>query len=519
MSEEVLNTETPEATEVVPVIDDKPVYSLKESVFALIFSFSGYAFFKTAFASGGISGAIFLTVLCAVSMVFAVMSKAKHSRHSNIYFAMAVIFSLNTGISGNLMIQFLDAVFAAIMYAMWAFALNNPSYKGADDGLVYCIFNSVFGQTFGNIGKCPSAVISLTKGNSAGQNIRNALIGLVIAAPVTLIVISLLSSADDNFSDIMGKLFDGVIENFLGDTVLFIFALPLSFLIFGAVYAAVKNTKESRIDDEKCRENTKSMRIAPAAVMYFSVIPLCVVYVIFFFSQLAYFTSAFGGVLPEEFSAAEYARQGFFELCAVAVINLAVIIVINLFCRFEEKRPAPLRFFTGLISVFTLILIATAFSKMAMYISRFGLTQLRVYTSWFMVLLAVLFLLVIVRQFKKVNLAKTGSVVFTVMLAVLSFAQTDALISKYNLEAYRSGKLDAKVLNMRELSGDGIYTAMEMIGSSDINEVSEAAHFMRVTVERNEDKEIRHRLSVSDLIAEYAAENAFEKYGVNVSDY
>lgn len=514
MSEENLNTEAVEVTETAPAVKEKPVYSLKESVFALIFSFSGYTFFKTAFASGGISGAIFLVLLCVVSMVFAKMSKAKHSRHSNIYFAMAVIFSLNTGISGNLMVQFLDVMFAAVMYAMWTFALNNPSYKGADDGLVYCLFNSVFGQTFGNMGKCPAAVISLTKGNGAGQNIRNALIGLVIAAPVTLIVISLLSSADDNFSDIMGKLFDGVLENFLGDTVLFIFALPLSFLIFGAIYAAVKNTKESRINAEKCRETTAAMRLAPAVVMYSSVVPLCFVYVIFFFSQLAYFTSAFGGVLPEEFSAAEYARQGFFELCAVAVINLAVIIVINLLCRFEEKRPAPLRFFTGLISVFTLILIATAFSKMAMYISRFGLTQLRVYTSWFMVLLAVLFLLVIVRQFKKVNLAKIGSVVFTVMLAVLSFAQTDALIAKYNLEAYRSGKLDSDVLNMRELSGDGIYTAIEMLGSSDSNEINEAAYFVRISVERNDDKEIRHRLSVSDLIAEYAA----EKYGVIV-DY
>lgn len=498
-------------TEPAQAVKELPSYSLKESIFALLFSLSGYIFCKTAFISGGIAGAIFLLVLCGASMTFAVMSKAKQSKYSYIYFIGAVVFFLNTGISGNLMVQFLDALFGIILYAMWAFTVNNPSYRGAEDNLVYCLLSSVFGQTFINFGKCPSAIISLTRKNSAGQNIRNAVIGLFIAAPVTLIVISLLSSADDNFSSLMGKLFDGIIDNFLGDVVLFFFSLPLSFLIFGLVFAAVKNTKENRLDAERCSGITKSLRLAPAVIMYSSVIPLCIVYVIFFFSQLAYFTSAFSGILPEEFSAAEYARQGFFELCGVAVINLAVIVAINILCRFEEKRPAPLKFFTSLMSVFTLILIATAFSKMAMYIERFGLTQLRVYTSWFMILLAVLFLLVIVRQFRKINLAKIGSVIFTVMLAGLSFAQTDALITKYNLEMFRSGTLDETVIDMHDFSADAIFTAIEMFENGNAIEKEEALDFIRRTVRRSGDYD-PHRNSVTDFIAI----DVMEKYGISM---
>ena len=507
MNEEIVNSEA--VTEQPAVQNEKTVYSFKESIFALIFSVSGYVFFKTAFTTGGVAGTVFFLVLCIVSMIFAVMSKAKQSRYSYAYFTAAIIFFVNTGISGNLMVQFLDTLFGIIMYSMWAFAVNNPSYKGADDDLVYCLFNSVFGQTFANFVKCPAAVISLTRKNSAGQNIRNVLIGLIIAAPVTLVVISLLSSADDNFSELMGTLFEGVMDNLLGDIVLFVFALPLSFLIFGAVYAAVKNTNESRIDIEKCHVNTASLRLAPAAVMYSSVIPLCIVYIIFFFSQLAYFTSAFSGILPEEFSAAEYARQGFFELCAVSVINLAVIVTLNLLCRFEEKRPAPLKFFTALISVFTIILIATAFSKMAMYIERFGLTQMRVYTSWFMILLAVLFVLVIMRQFKYFNLAKIGSVIFTVMLAVLSFSQTDALIAKYNLEMYRSNAHDSSVLDMHELSSDAVFAAVEMLESGDSAEYAEAEDYIKWTVDRSKSVPW-YRSSVTDFIAK----DVLEEYGI-----
>ena len=506
MSEEIINAG---AAAEQPAAEEKAVYSFKESIFALIFSFSGYVFFKTAFTTGGVGSVVFLVVLCIASMIFAVMSKAKQSRRSYVYFAAAFIFFLNTGISGNLMIQFLDVIFGAVMYSMWTFSINNPLYKGADDNLIYCLFSSVFGHPFRNFGKCPAAAISLTRKNGAGQNIRNVLIGLVIAAPVTLVVISLLSSADDNFSNLMDTFFDGIIDNFFGDILLFIFALPLSFLIFGAVYAAVKNTEESRIDEEKCRNTTALLRLAPAAVMYSSVVPLCVVYVIFFFSQLAYFTSAFKGILPEEFSAAEYARQGFFELCAVAVINLAVIIAINLLCRFEEKRPALLKFFTALMSVFTIILIATAFSKMAMYIERFGLTQLRVYTSWFMVLLAVLFILVIVRQFRKFNLAKIGSVIFTVMLAVLSFSQSDALIAKYNLEMYRNNTHDSSVLNMHELSSDAVFAAVEMLESGDSAEYAEAEDYIKWTVDRSKGT-AWYRNSVTDFIAK----DILEEYGI-----
>ena len=497
--------------------DTNQDFSLKESIFALIFSFGGFFFIKTLlFSSAGIAGALFMLCLCGVSMAFACVSKAKHSRCSKAYFAAAVIFSANIAVSSNGLIQFLDFAFAAIMYAMWAFAVNNPCYKGADDSVLYCLFSAVFKQSFSNMGKCPLAVLSLTKRNKSGQNIRNILIGLAAALPVTIVVAALLSSADDGFNRIMTSIFNGIVDNCLTDVLKYVFGLPLSFLMFGVVYAAVKNTSDSRIDLDSCRKGTMALKIAPQMFMYSSVMPLCVLYVIFFCSQISYFTSAFLNRLPDGFSASEYARQGFFELCAVAVINLAVIIVLNLFCKYNEtedglKRPAPLKFLTVLVSVFTIVLIATAFSKMVLYISRYGLTQLRVYTSWFMVILAVLFVMIIVRQFRKFNFAKTGTVFFTVMLAALSVSQVDSLIVKYNLYAYESGIIEEfDGYALRQLSYDSVYAFSGMLESDD-EDIRKAAEFYFEECYEEKSREEWYEKSLS----EFAAENISDRVAVS----
>ena len=114
----------------------------------------------------------------------------------------------------------------------------------------------------------------------------------------------------------------------------------------------------------------------------------------FFISQAGYFLSAFTNSLPEGFTYADYARRGFFELFAIALINLGVTCFMSLFSKKAgREKPFALKFYSVMISVFTLILIATAMSKMIMYINRYGLTALRFYTSWFMVLLAMIFVL------------------------------------------------------------------------------------------------------------------------------
>jgi hypothetical protein len=142
--------------------------------------------------------------------------------------------------------------------------------------------------------------------------------------------------------------------------------------------------------------------IVPTTITCSAVAPVCLLYVIFLISHFSYLTSALWGNLHADFSYAEYARQGFFELCAVAMINLVIIIFLNLFDKKADNNTTSkaVKFFTIFMVVSTVILIVTALGKMFLYIESYGLTRLRVYTSWFMILLLICFVIIAIRTFK-----------------------------------------------------------------------------------------------------------------------
>lgn len=396
-----------------------------ESIFAVIFLFAGYFFIKLFITNNcGIAAAVCLEGVLVCSALLAHFRNASGSRYSKRYFVLSVIFSLGVGITSGGYLQFMELCFGAVFYAMWAFALNNPEWRGFGNETFRSVKEAVFGTPLKSMGACPKAAAGLLRGNS--KNIGYIVIGLGISLPVTAVVCGLLVSADSNFENMLEELLRGIS---LEEPVVFIFGLPVSFFLFGIVFTAVNAEGKSRLMESYYEKK------APAALICSMVLPLCAVYVLFFFSQLGYFLSAFGGVLPEGFSASEYARQGFFELCAVAVIDLGVIALINLIAPDGKAR----RSLTVILSVFTLILIATAQSKMFLYIKEYGLTPKRVYTSWFMFILAAVFVLIIIFCFKKFNAARIGAAIITAAALILGFCGVDPLIARYDASLIESG--------------------------------------------------------------------------------
>jgi hypothetical protein len=97
-----------------------------------------------------------------------------------------------------------------------------------------------------------------------------------------------------------------------------------------------------------------------------------------------------------------------------------------------------------------MMLIAAALSKMVMYIGCYGLTQLRVYTTWFMLLLFIVFVIVGLRQFKSFSGTRIVIVSLVMFFMVLSYGNVDGMIAKYNISRYSEGTL--KTLDIAALS-------------------------------------------------------------------
>jgi len=226
--------------------------------------------------------------------------------------------------------------------------------------------------------------------------------------------------------------------------------------VYSLFISSTDNKCEGMLTPSKCKQAMSTLKIAPAVTVLTAVLPILFIYVVFFVSQWGYYMSGFTGVLPKDFSYAEYAREGFFQLCTVSVINLVIIIAISLFLKTKENKPSViLKTLSIIISLFTLVLISTAVAKMVMYIDCYGLTPKRVYSSWLMLVLAVVFVMIIIKQFvKKLRLIALSLAVLVVMFTALAVCGVDEFIAEYNVDRYVDGSLKTVDIEALDELGD-----------------------------------------------------------------
>ena len=105
----------------------------------------------------------------------------------------------------------------------------------------------------------------------------------------------------------------------------------------------------------------------------------CAVYLLFFTVQGSYLFGAFRHRLPVGFTVAQYARQGFFQLCMVMGVNFLLLWLVTHSSR-ALNRPG--RIMCTVLLEQSILLAVTALSKLALYIACFGFTPLRLQSSW-----------------------------------------------------------------------------------------------------------------------------------------
>jgi len=93
-----------------------------------------------------------------------------------------------------------------------------------------------------------------------------------------------------------------------------------------------------------------------------------------------------GMILPDGYTYAEYAHQGFFQLLFLCIFNL--ILVLCCMAVFEMNRW--LKMILLIFSACTYVMIASSAYRMILYISNYHLTFLRILVLWFLALLVVL---------------------------------------------------------------------------------------------------------------------------------
>jgi len=445
-------------------------YTGIESVFAWLCMLAGYLFCR-AFPAGDHPMGAFLLILFlfAASTVVLKVKKIKLGALPIIAALSAVILSGALILNDNETIRFFSYAYALVIYFYYLYAATgNSLQKGLTDFIAIDFLKALLVMPFSALGHLFKAMFA-GKAKKGGHILGKVLLGCFFAAVPTAIVMVLLSY-DDGFVDLLNKILDFKDFDPFVPIRSILFGIPVAMFFYGGFIASLDKNRSNSLTEEGCKKTAARMKIAPALTVFVAVLPILFVYVVFFISQWDYYVSGFTGILPQNFSYAEYAREGFFQLCAVSVINLVIMAVVSIFMRRNNKGCSLLfKLLAIVFSLFTLVLISTALAKLVMYIQRYGLTPKRVHAAWFMLVLAVIFILIAIKQFAaRIRLVAASLVVTVVMFAGLSLSNVDGFIAKYNVDRYVAGTLETVDVDaMRDL---GLTAVPQMVRLAELLE-------------------------------------------------
>ena len=443
-----VNDTAPETMQVKP----SRGYSAAECVFAWLSLFAGYLFCKAFPVRNNPLGGFLLILFLFISSTVIMKIKGVKLRSLPVIAAIsAVVVSCALILSANRTVCFFAYAYAVVIYCYYVYAVSGNSVKkGFTDLIAVDFVKALLVMPFKSLGSVFKAMFS-GKAQKGGKFILKIITGIAVAI-IPTVVVTLLLSYDEGFRDLMSKILDFNGADIFSHVKSIIFGVPVAMYLFGAYVSATDKKGSGYMTEEGCAKAGEKMKAVPAVTVLVAVMPLIFLYVVFFISQWSYYVSGFTGVLPESFSYAEYAREGFFQLCAVSVINLAVIVAVITFMKRRGKASgALLKTIVLTFSVFTLVLIATAIAKLVMYIECYGLTPKRVHAAWFMAVLAVIFILTAVKQFvKKLNAVALSIAVLVIMFAAIALPDTDGFIARYNVDRYMDGTLETVDIDAME---------------------------------------------------------------------
>lgn len=419
----------------------KRAYTVPECILAWLTYLCAFLFCKAfPVREYPLGGLILVAALYIGTAVLLALLGNKLSAYPVAIGASAILLAAAPVLSANPFLNFFSYGYAILSYAYFVYA--SIGKKTFSSVLLLDYARALVVLPFRSLGGLFGALF-MGRAKGSGKWIGRILLGVILSCVPTFIVGALLEY-DSGFTNLMKEIFSIEIGDLFTHLFHLVLALPIGIAVFSVYVSSSDGLGEDMVTEASLTDFRRQFRLLSSVSALTAVLPLLFVYVVFFISQWKYYVSGFTGVLPEDFSYAEYAREGFFQLCFVSVINFVIIIAVTLCIRRKDERPPiALKLITTVLSVFTLILISTAISKMVLYIEHFGLTRLRVFSTWFMILLAVLFILAAVSMYvKRIKTVLVSVLVCLAFFSVLALSCPDTLIAEYNVDRYLDGTLE-----------------------------------------------------------------------------
>ncbi|HKM34296.1 MAG TPA: DUF4173 domain-containing protein [Lachnospiraceae bacterium] len=340
-------------------------------------------------------------------------------RESIFYMTSILLLGISTFLTADTRIIFMNktGVFVLILSFLLHHFFEDANWTF---GRYFCYLFATPFASLGEIARPVQDMAAFCKENKkAGKGkILYVIIGLCVSIPLFLIIWILLMSADLVFGDLSIELFKKLdIRNMIGILFTIVFVYYITYCIF------------SFLCKKPFSEEYRKVPQAEALLAITITLPLSALYVLFSVIQIVCLFMQ--KIDLTKYSYAEYARQGFFQLLAVCIINLLLVLVGHAYF----KESSLLKGILTVISLCTYIMVVSAAFRMILYIQNYYLTFLRLFVLWSLGVLFILLTGVIISIYSRTfPLFRFGMAVVTICYIILSFSHPDYWIAKCNVE-------------------------------------------------------------------------------------
>jgi FtsH-binding integral membrane protein len=248
--------------------------------------------------------------------------------------------------------------------------------------------------------------------------------GILLTLPILAILAFFLGQADPIFSDRLQGLFSRFSFENLGDTL-----FRMVYIVIIA-YALLSTYTFALVDSGKTNSDEKDQAgISPFLGSIESNMVLGGVNLLFLAFVILQFNYLFSGgrnISLAGYTYAEYARRGFFELIAVALISLVLFYTLSLVTKREERSQGRLFTILGLVLVgLVAIILVSAHIRLSLYEMAYGFTRLRTQSHIFIIWIGLLLVALAYLELSK----KITRLAFVLVCFLIGFGLTVNLIN------------------------------------------------------------------------------------------
>lgn len=293
--------------------------------------------------------------------------------------------------------QLLNIIVLPLLISTYLFMLVRSDFKVSLENM-FLVFKLFPKNLFKNL-----KFIKIDTNKEKNDKVINIIFGTIIGVFISGLILVLLTSADAYFDKFLSSIVTNINVNFnlwyvIKGIIYFVILFVIGINLFKNKEIALKESKMSRVN--------KTVVTTMLFIVNF-------VFVLFLISEISKLCGNFLKV-PKGYIYSSYAREGFFQLLFVTLINFGIILYL-IYKTNLVKEDKKVKYLVLSLIAFSIFLIFNSYYRMFLYIGRFGFTNLRLQVILFLFMEIILFGFIIKKILRG---AKKDGMLFLIIITI-----------------------------------------------------------------------------------------------------